>query len=125
MTLNLKREVSFFAATVYGIGIILGAGVYALVGEAVGLAGNSVWLSFVLAAVVSAFTGLSYMELISIFPQSAAEYIYVKNAFNNKLLAFNVGWIEIFADIISTSAVALGFAGYLYALSGAPARAFQ
>jgi APA family basic amino acid/polyamine antiporter len=120
MKVNLKRDVGFFAATVYGIGVILGAGIYALVGEAVGLAGNAVWLSFVLAAVVSAFTGLSYMELISMFPQSAAEYIYVKNAFNNKLLAFNVGWIEIFADVIANSTVALGFAGYFNALFGTP-----
>ncbi len=120
MKVNLKRDVGFFAATIYGIGVILGAGIYALVGEAVGLAGNAVWLSFVLAAVVSAFTGLSYMELISMFPQSAAEYIYVKNAFNNKLLAFNVGWIEIFADVIANSTVALGFAGYFNALFGTP-----
>ena len=92
---DLKRDVSLFAAIIYGVGVILGAGVYALIGEATELAGNAVWLSFVLAAAVSAFTGLSYMELISMFPQSAAEYIYVKNAFKNELLAFNVGWIEI------------------------------
>lgn len=120
MKIKLRRDVGLFAATVYGIGIILGAGVYALVGEAAGLAGNSVWLSFLLAAAVSAFTGLSYMELISMFPRSAAEYIYVKNAFGNKLLAFNVGWVEIFADIIATSAVSLGFAGYFNALFGTP-----
>lgn len=120
MKLKLKRDVGFWSATIYGIGIILGAGVYALVGEAAGMAGNSLWMSFVFAAIVSAFTGLSYMELISMFPKSAAEYNYVKNAFKSKLLAFNVGWIEIFADIIAASAVALGFAGYFHALFGAP-----
>ena len=87
MTAGLKRSVGLFSAIVYGVGVILGAGVYALIGEAAELAGNTVWLSFVLAAVVSAFTGLSYMELISMFPQSAAEYIFVKNAFKNKLRA--------------------------------------
>jgi len=120
MKLKLKREVNLTAAILYGVGIILGAGVYALVGEATALAGNAVWLSFVMAAAVSAFTGLSYMELISMFPKSAAEYYYVKNAFGNKLLAFNIGWIEIFADIIATSAVSLGFAGYFNALFGTP-----
>lgn len=120
MKIRLKRDISLSVAILYGVGIILGAGVYALIGEASGLAGNSVWLSFVLAAAVSAFTGLSYMELISMFPRSAAEYIYVKNAFGNKLLAFNVGWVEIFADIIATSAVSLGFAGYFHALFGTP-----
>jgi len=120
MKVGLKRDVSLTAAILYGVGIILGAGVYALIGEAAGLAGNSVWLAFVLAAAVSAFTGLSYMELISMFPRSAAEYIYVKNAFQNKLLAFNVGWVEIFADVIATSAVSLGFAGYFHAVFGTP-----
>ena len=120
MKLRLKRDVTLGSAVLYGIGIILGAGVYALVGEAAGLAGNSLWISFVLAAAVSAFTGLSYMELISMFPRSAAEYVYVKNAFQNKMLAFNVGWIEIFADTIAASAVSLGFAGYFHALFGTP-----
>ncbi|UCH03102.1 MAG: amino acid permease [Candidatus Bathyarchaeota archaeon] len=116
----MRRNVSLFTATLYGVGIILGAGVYALVGEATGLAGNSVWLSFVVAAIVSAFTGLSYMELISLFPQSAAEYVFAKQAFRSRLLAFNIGWIEIFADIIATAAVSLGFGGYFSALFGVP-----
>lgn len=120
MKLGLKRDVTLGTAILYGVGIILGAGVYALVGEAAGLAGNSLWISFVLAAAVSAFTGLSYMELISMFPRSAAEYTYVKNAFKNNLLAFNVGWIEIFADTIAASAVSLGFAGYFHVLFGTP-----
>lgn len=117
---SLKREINFFTAVMYGIGIILGAGVYALIGEAAGMAGNSVWLSFTFGAVVATFTGLSYMELISMFPKSAAEYTYVKNAFRNRLLAFNVGWVEILADLIAASAVALGFAGYMHALFGVP-----
>jgi len=54
------------------------------------------------------------------FPQSAAEYVYVKNAFKNDLLAFTVGWVEILSDIIATSAVALGFAGYFQELFGTP-----
>jgi len=45
----MKREVGLFSATLYGVGVILGAGVYALIGEAAGQAGNSVWLSFFLA----------------------------------------------------------------------------
>jgi basic amino acid/polyamine antiporter, APA family len=118
MKVALKREVGFWGATLYGIGIILGAGIYALIGNAAGVAGNSLWLSFVFGAFVATFTGLSYMELISMFPKAAAEYTYVKNAFRSKLLGFNVGWIEIFIDVIATAAVALGFAGYFHALFG-------
>jgi len=104
----------------YGIGIILGAGIYALIGKTAGMAGNSMWLSFLIASLVGAFTGLSYAELVSMFPKSAAEYIYVKNSFKNRALAFSVGWIEIAADVISASVVAMGFAGYLFELTGIP-----
>jgi APA family basic amino acid/polyamine antiporter len=117
---KLKRVVNLPTLIMYGIGIILGAGIYALIGKAAGMTGNSVWLSFILAAVVSSFTGLSYAELTSIFPKTAAEYLYVKKASKNKTIAFSVGWLEIIADIVAASAVALGFAGYFHALFGVP-----
>lgn len=117
---TLRREVGLFTLTMYGIGIILGAGIYALIGKAVGMAGNSAWIAFLIASIVSVFTGLSYAELVTIFPKTAAEYIYVKNAFKNNTLAFSIGWIVIASEVIATSVVALGFAGYLYALTGIP-----
>lgn len=117
---GLERSISLTEATVYGLGIILGAGIYALIGEATGIAGNSVWLSFVLAAVVASFSALSYCELSSMFPRSAAEYTYVKNAFRSNLFGFMMGWISLFAAIVSISAVALGFAGYFETLFAVP-----
>jgi APA family basic amino acid/polyamine antiporter len=104
----------------YGVGLILGAGIYALLGEATGIAGNSVWISFILAAVASVFTGLSYAELSSMYPKAAAEYSFIKNAFKNNFVAFIVGWLTLFAAIISASTIALGFAGYFTSLFGAP-----
>jgi APA family basic amino acid/polyamine antiporter len=115
---KLKREVGLYSAILYGVGIILGAGIYALIGEAAGIAGNSLWMSFLVSALVSSFTGMSYMELVSMFPKSAAEYIYVKKAFKNDLLAFIVGWFAFSVSIIAASAVSLGFAGYFNALFG-------
>jgi len=117
---NLRRDIDLPNLIIYGIGIILGAGIYALIGEAAGITGNSIWISFLLAAITSSFTGLSYAELAAMYPKSAAEYHYVKNAFNKKSLAFLVGWTEIFADIIATSTVALGFGQYFKGLFGFP-----
>lgn len=116
MRLRLKKELSLWEAVIYGVGIILGAGIYALIGKGAGLAGNSIWLSFILAAIVSSFTGLSYAELSSMFPKAAAEYVYAKNAFKSGIIAFLIGWIAILSDIIAASTVALGFATYFYAL---------
>lgn len=111
--MGLRREISLLEATFYGVGLILGAGVYALIGEAAGLAGNALWFSFLLGAFISSFTGLSYVELSSIFPKEAAEYIYFKKATGRESLAFIIGWVEIFSEIVAASTVALGFAGYL------------
>ncbi|MCD6495707.1 MAG: amino acid permease [Candidatus Aenigmarchaeota archaeon] len=108
---RLEKSLGLFETTMYGVGIILGAGIYALLGQGAGLAGNAVWISFIIAAVVSAFTGLSYCELNSMMPKEAAEYNYTKRAFNRKV-AFVVGWVLILSLIVAASAVSLGFAGY-------------
>jgi APA family basic amino acid/polyamine antiporter len=94
--------------------------VYALIGVAAGVAGNAVWLSFAIAAGIALFSGLSYAKLASIFPSSGAEYVYVEEAFGSKFWAFIVGWLVLISSIISGAAVALGFGGYLYAISGIP-----
>jgi APA family basic amino acid/polyamine antiporter len=108
---RLEKSLGLFEMTMYGVGIILGAGIYALLGEGAGLAGNAVWLSFVIAAIVSAFTGLSYCELNSMMPKDAAEYNYTKRAFNRKV-AFLVGWIMAISMTVAASSVSLGFGGY-------------
>jgi APA family basic amino acid/polyamine antiporter len=116
----MRREIGLFAVTSWGVGIILGAGIYVLVGEAAGIAGNSVWLSFIIGAMVASLTGLSYAELSSVFPRDAAEYVYVKIACGCEILSFMVGWLTILTGIISASTVALGFAGYFQGLFGFP-----
>jgi len=91
-----------------------------LIGSAAGISGNSVWLSFLLGAFISSFTGLSYAELSSAIPKSAAEYFYVKEAFSNRLLPSIIGYVIIFTEIFAASTVAMGFAGYLTGLLGYP-----
>ena len=58
----------------YGVGLILGAGIYVIIGDVAAIAGNAMWISFIVASVIALFTGLSYAELSSMFPKSAAEY---------------------------------------------------
>ncbi|MFX0148916.1 MAG: APC family permease [Candidatus Hodarchaeota archaeon] len=117
-TPKLRRKISLLGLTAYGVGNVLGAGIYALIGEVVGITGNLSWLAFVLAAITGAFTGLSYAELSTMFPKSAAEFVYTEQAFKKRILSFILGWIIIFSGILSASTVALGFAGYLSNLLG-------
>src|SRR4030067_3478238 len=109
---ELKRHMGLFHLTMYGIGLILGAGIYVLIGEAAGLAGDSVWIAFVLGSIVALFAGLSYAELSSIFPKAAAEYTFIKNAFKNNFFAFIIGWLTAITSMITAATVALGFGGY-------------
>lgn len=109
---ELKRGMGLFHLTMYGVGLILGAGIYVLIGEAAGFAGDSVWIAFVLGSIIALFAGLSYAELSSIFPKAAAEYTFVKNAFKNNFFAFIIGWLTAITSMIMAATVALGFGGY-------------
>src|SRR3989344_4663646 len=109
---KLKKELSLFQATLYGVGIIIGAGIYVLLGQGAGIAGNAIWISFAIAALIAAFTGLSYAELSSMFQKDAAEYVFTKKAFKSDVLSFIAQWIMVITLVISAATVALGFGGY-------------
>ena len=115
---KLKRSLGLLELSLYGIGIILGAGIYVLIGVGAGVAGNAIWISFIIAAIIAAFTGLSYAELSSMYPKEAAEYNYTKNAFNRRRLSFIIGWLMVAASIIAAVTVAFGFAGYFTHIFG-------
>jgi APA family basic amino acid/polyamine antiporter len=116
---GLKRVLGLWEVTLSGMGVILGAGIYSLLGQAAALSGNALWLSFAWAGLVALFTGLSYAELSSMMPLASAEYEYSRNAFGRDV-AFVIGWLIILSGIISSATVALGFAGYFGAMFGAP-----
>jgi len=103
---------SLFHLTMYGVGLILGAGIYVLIGEAAGFAGNSMWISFLLGSIVAIFAGLSYAELTALYPKAAAEYTFVKNAFKNNFFGFIIGWLTAITSMIVAATVSLGFGGY-------------
>ena len=115
---KLKRELTLFDLIFYGMGIILGAGIYVLIGHATAEAGSAVWMSFVVAAIIASFTGLSYAELSSMYPKDAAEYTYVKTAFKDTTTGFVIGWLTFVMTIIAGAVVSLGFGQYLNSLTG-------
>ncbi|MEM7814100.1 MAG: amino acid permease [Candidatus Aenigmatarchaeota archaeon] len=123
--MKLKRELGLLETTFYGIGVIIGAGIFALIGEVAGLAGNSAWISFLIGAFVAIFTGLTYAELSAMYPKAGAVFVYVKKAYGSDFWAFLIGWLLIFALISGTAAVSLGFSGYfikLFEIEGSFAR---
>jgi APA family basic amino acid/polyamine antiporter len=111
-TPRLRRVLGVVEVTASGVGIIIGAGIYVLLGAATAEAGNAVWLSFALAAGLCGLTGLSYAELASMFPAAGAEYDYTRRAFPERW-AFLVGWTMVLGLMVATAAIAIGFAHYL------------
>ena len=116
---SLRRTLTFPEVVISGVGVILGAGIYALIGEAAAVAGNALWISFIFAALIASFTGLSYMELSSMFPGASAEYEYSRRPFGTEI-AFVIGIMVILSGIVGAATVSLGFAGYLSAATGIP-----
>lgn len=111
--IRLRRRLTLPLVTLYGLGTILGAGIYVLVGKVAGKAGLYAPLSFLLAAIIAALTAYSYAQLSSRFPVSAGEARYVRHAFGSRALAGVVGWSIVFIGVTSAATMALGFAGYL------------
>ena len=109
---SLRRVLGLLEVTAGGVGIIIGAGIYVLLGAATAEAGALVWLAFLCAATLSALTGLSYAELSSMFPSAAGEYEYTRHAFP-EWVAFGVGWTMIVGLVVAAATVSIGFARYV------------
>ncbi|MBY0370416.1 amino acid permease, partial [bacterium] len=106
---------------VFGVGDILGAGIYALIGKAAHEMGNAIWLAFVTSMLAASLTGLSYASLGSRYPRAGGASHLVHRAFRNSFLAYVVGLAALGSGITSMATGSRAFAGYFKAFfSGAP-----
>lgn len=110
---KLKRSISLPLLTFYGLGTILGAGIYVLIGEVTHIAGVLSPLSFLFAGVLAAFTAFSYAELSARYPFSAGEAYYLQQGFGYHRLSALVGWLVVSIGITSAATIANGFSAYL------------
>jgi APA family basic amino acid/polyamine antiporter len=109
--MELKRTLNLFDATSIGIGAIIGAGIFVVLGLATGYAGPSVIISMIIAGIVASFTALSFAELSSAIPKEGGAYSYAYELIS-PFVAFVVGCLWIFAQVVAGAAISLGFAGY-------------
>ena len=110
---KLSREVGITLLLLYGLGNILGAGIYVLVGKVVGIAGYFSIVAFFLACIIAVFTALSYTELASRYPVSAGAAAYIQEGFGSKNFSLGLGVLIAAAVLASAATIAHGFAGYL------------
>lgn len=118
---ELRRSISLPLITLYGLGTIIGAGIYVLIGEVAGVAANYMPLSFLVAALLVTFTAFAYAELVARYPRSAGEAVYIQAAFSNKYLSLFVGLLIVCIGIVSSATLARGVVGYLQLFVDLPA----
>jgi basic amino acid/polyamine antiporter, APA family len=112
---TLRRELGALDVTVLGIGVIIGAGIFVLTGNAAATeAGPAIVLSFVLAGVVCALAALCYAEFAAMVPVAGSAYTF-SYATLGELVAFVIGWDLALEFIVGASAVAVGWSAYLNA----------
>ena len=112
-SVTLKRCINYPLLTFYGLGTIVGAGIYVLLGKVAGYAGYSAPFAFLIASIVAGFTAFTYGELSSRFPKSAGEALYIARAFDRKWLSAITGYSIVAVGIISSATIVNGFVGYL------------
>lgn len=117
---KLKRNLSLSLVTLYGLGNILGAGIYVLIGKVAGYSGENTILAFLIAMLIAGLTAFSYMELSSRYPQSASVSVYLHKAFGKKLLSVIIGLALVLGGVASAGALSQGFAGYLNNIFSVP-----
>ncbi len=117
---KLKRTVTLVPLTLYGIGVIVGAGIYVLIGETAARAGFYTPLAYLAASMLVALTAASYAELSTSFPVSAAETAYIRAGLRIESLATLAGLLVCASGIISSATLVQGGAGYASSLTGLP-----
>ena len=117
---KLKRAIGLPRLVLYGLGTTIGAGIYVLVGETAGRAGEFAPVSFAISALVMAFSAASFAEFSGRVPQSAGEAVYVDEGFRKPWLAALTGYAIILAATVAAAAICLGCAGYVAQLLPIP-----
>jgi amino acid transporter len=109
----------------YGLSVIVGAGIYVAIDAVISRAGDAAPLSFLLAGIAAGLTGLCYAELASRFPDASGAAAYVMHGIGSKWIAQLVGAAVIVSIVISTAAILHGMTSYLVVLLPVPATSLQ
>ena len=115
---SLARHMTLFALVVYGVGDMVGSGIYATIGTAAGMMGNAVWIAFVCAMVAALLTGLSYASIASRYPKAAGAAYVTQRAFGIVLLSYIVGLAVTASGLTSMAAASNAFTDSLLKFTG-------
>src|SRR5262245_25654808 len=121
---ELLRTMGLFSLVVYGVGDMIGSGIYGTVGKAAGTLGNAVWLAFLVSMVAALLTGLSYACLSSRYPRAAGAAYVTHHAFGFAFLSYLIGLTVTASGLTSMATSTNVFAGTLQSVAGGPKLAY-
>ena len=107
-----KKTISVVGAAFLGLGAMVGAGIFALLGQAGAIAGSAVWLSFVIAGLIAALLGYTTAKLGVRYPSSGGLVAYLIEGFGRGHVSGVASWLFYFAGLIVTAMVAVSFGSY-------------
>ena len=115
--LNFERSMGLFGATTIGVGALMGAGIYVMIGAAAGVAGPSVILTYFITGILAFVTTLMFAELGRIIPRSGGGYTYSYKILGS-IGGFTSGWFLALGSIFACGLYAIGFAEYTISIIG-------
>lgn len=117
---TLKRTITLPQMIFYGLGTMIGGGIYALTGKVAGIAGMYAPVSFLVSAVLILLSAFSYAEMSTRYPISAGAAQYVRAAFDKKAFTLLIGWLLIFTGVVSAALLSSATAGFIEDMTGLP-----
>ena len=111
-----NRYLSVRQAAFIGVGAMVGAGIFALLGAAGEVAGSAVWLSFLIAGVIAGLQGYSFAKLGARYPSAGGMLEYVAKGFGDGHFTGITSWLTYSANAIVTAMVAVSFGSYASAM---------
>lgn len=108
---QLKRDISGKMLYLFILGDVLGAGIYALIGQIAGEVGGVTWVPMIVALLLALLTAASYAELVTKYPKAGGSAVFAERAYKRPIVSFLVGYCMLAAGVVSASGLALAFAG--------------
>ncbi len=108
---SLHRTLGAFQLTLFGIGCVIGTGIFVLTAAGAQKAGPGLMLAFAIAGAICIVAALCYAEIASMLPVAGSAYTYTYSVMG-ELLAWTVGWALVLEYAVAASAVAVGWSGY-------------
>ncbi|MDF2983287.1 MAG: hypothetical protein K0Q69_3059, partial [Devosia sp.] len=109
---NGRGQIGVFVAAFLGVGAMVGAGIFALLGEAGAIAGSAVWVSFLIAGVIAMLQGYSFAKLGTRYPSQGGTIEFLVQGFGNGHVTGIVSWLFYVVGQVITVMVALSFGSY-------------